>query len=205
MKNNGKENFNRILKWLVRLILLITLGIFAWKQQWYEVKILAITFIITFYEWGIEKAFKIQLPIWIQIAITSFIFAAQYLGTVMGWYDAFYYWDIILHTISGGLFFAIGIFLFRTIQEKSKQDTTSAVSLLLLFGICFSLSIGVIWEIIEFSADTFVGSNMQRAIGEVGRQALMDTMTDLIVATIGTVVTAIGYGIWSKRKTIGKK
>ena len=49
------------------------------------------------------------------------------------------------------------------------------------------MAIAVVWEIFEYSMDTFLGTNMQKS-------GLVDTMEDLIVATIGAVtVGVLGY------------
>jgi len=68
-----------------------------------------------------------------------------------------------------------------------------------LFAFGFAVSLGVIWEIYEFAADSILQTNMQKFALEngeqlIGRLALADTMKDLIVDMIGAfVVSAIGY------------
>lgn len=191
---------NKSILYAVRIVLIITAIIMLVQQQYYNVKILGITFVITFYAWIIKKILKIEINDILQSCITIFIFSAQYLGTVMDWYGVFFWWDTALHTLSGGLFFVIGVFLLEQMNQeifKAKKN----IFLVILFGVCFSLSIGVIWEIIEFSIDSLLGANMQRTVGEVGKNAIMDTMIDLIVATLGSLIVAIGYGIYKKIKT----
>ena len=74
-----------------------------------------------------------------------------------------------------------------------------------LFAFCFAVSLGVIWEIYEFTADCFFYTNMQKFALEsgeplVGQQALMDTMKDLVVDMAGALfVSVIGF-ISMKRK-----
>ncbi|HHW99977.1 MAG TPA: hypothetical protein GX740_01565, partial [Acholeplasmataceae bacterium] len=76
-----------------------------------------------------------------------------------------------------------------------------------LFVFCFSLSVGVIWEIIEYLIDGFAASNMQRfrdsITGELwmGREALRDTMKDFMLNTLGAaLISVLGY-IDLKRKS----
>ena len=65
--------------------------------------------------------------------------------------------------------------------------------------VLFAVFLGVVWEFYEFTADGILHTNMQKFALEsgeplVGRAALMDTMKDLIVDTVGALVMAIvGY------------
>ena len=73
-----------------------------------------------------------------------------------------------------------------------------------MFALCFAVTVGVLWEIYEFSFDGLLGLNMQKFRLEdgtqlIGRAALQDTMKDLIVDVVGAAtVVAWGY-LHSKR------
>ena len=75
-----------------------------------------------------------------------------------------------------------------------------------IFVICFSVTVGVLWEIVEFLADAVTGSNMQRYSESVtrdpfvGRDALFDTMKDLILDMAGALVVAIISYVDLKKK-----
>ena len=60
-----------------------------------------------------------------------------------------------------------------------------------LYAFCFAAFCGVLWEFYEFTCDSF-GMNLQRYLAagqpKVGRAALMDTMTDLIMDVIGALL-----------------
>ena len=76
-----------------------------------------------------------------------------------------------------------------------------------LFAFCFSVSLGSIWEIYEFSADGLFGMNMQKfmlADGTVlaGHAALADTMKDIIVDVLGSLLASV-IGFFSIRKGKG--
>ena len=68
-----------------------------------------------------------------------------------------------------------------------------------LFAFCFAVTIGVFWEIYEFTFDGVLQLNMQKFMLEngdklVGRSALADTMKDLIVDCLGAfIVSFMGY------------
>lgn len=96
-----------------------------------------------------------------RIALPVYIFALAYsLGPMLGHCWKLYYtvpvWDKLLH-ISGGVMFTIlGAFLF---DRMTKDHQLPAVRI--LFALCFSMAIAVLWEFCEFGADTFLGMDMQ--------------------------------------------
>ena len=67
------------------------------------------------------------------------------------------------------------------------------------FAFNFAITLGAVWEIYEYTADGILGLNMQKFALEdgtllMGREALSDTMEDLIVDGIGAlVINIIGY------------
>jgi len=83
-----------------------------------------------------------------------------------------------------------------------------------MFGIMFALSIAVGWEFYEFLMDTLHGTNLQLAKegaetamfdiskyrGEYGYLGLVDTMTDMMMNTIGAIVGMIFMIIYRKKK-----
>ena len=65
------------------------------------------------------------------------------------------------------------------------------------------MTIGALWEIYEFSFDGLLGMNMQKfrlesGVQLVGREALMDTMEDIITDVIGALVIGL-YGFFTRR------
>jgi uncharacterized membrane protein YjdF len=68
-----------------------------------------------------------------------------------------------------------------------------------VFAFCFAVSIGALWEIYEYTFDGMLGLNMQKFMLEdgtqlIGREALSDTMKDIITDVSGAAVVAVlGY------------
>lgn len=129
--------------------------------------------------------------------LICFVLAALLLGEVLNAYEALWWWDDMLHGMSGVIFGVIGLFLVYGINKRTDMRITPLFVALFVF--CFAITMGVMWEICEFSADFFFKTTMQQwdmsknAI-VIGRDyqgmGLRDTMSDLIVATIGAVVAA---------------
>lgn len=184
------KNLNKIITNIVR-ILIVLIAIFLISQKEFKnLGILAITMLLTFYDKIVEKVLKIKLEDKLKISLIIFIFAAQCLGTVLGFYGRFLWWDTMLHTISGIIFFFLGEAIIKQMNnEKVKGELNNII--IIAFAVCFSLSTGVIWEIFEFFVDSLLGQNMQVAKGLIGQEAVMDTMIDLISVTVGTIFISI--------------
>ena len=77
----------------------------------------------------------------------------------------------MLHTINGFLCAAIGFSLFNILNRGSKSMQLSPFYLAIV-AFCFSMTVGVIWEFIEFTFDQVF---------------LLDMQKDFIVSNIGSV------------------
>ncbi len=119
----------------------------------------------------LETTFRIQIPTLFEIMIYIFIFAAEILGEINNFYIGIPGWDTMLHTINGFLCAAIGFSMVDLVNRRSENIELSPFYLAMV-AFCFSMTIGVIWEFIEFSADMLFALDMQK---------------DFIVNSIGSV------------------
>ena len=115
------------------------------------------------------------------VAMTLFIGATLILGEVFGFYDRFWWWDIVMHATSSIGFGMTGfVLVFMMFQGDRYAAPPVAVA---FFAFCFAVFIGTAWEIFEYSMDQLFGFNMQKS-------GLPDTMGDLIVDMAGALVGA---------------
>ena len=147
----------------------------------------------------ISKSKKISIPGSMYILYLVFLYAAIFLGEVRDFYYKVPHWDTILHTFSGAGIGALGFSVVNLLNKQEKLDINLTPLFVSIFAFCFAVTIGVFWEIYEFSFDGILGLNMQKfALSNgsnlVGRKALMDTMKDLIVDSVGSLIMClIGY------------
>lgn len=118
-----------------------------------------------------EEKLKLEIPPLFEGIIYLFIYAAEILGEVNHYYTAIPGWDTMLHTLNGFLCAAIGFSLVDIMNRKSRRLNLSPLYLALV-AFCFSMTIGVIWEFVEFTLDQLFFLDMQK---------------DFIVKTIGSV------------------
>lgn len=128
-----------------------------------------------------------------------FLYCAIYLGEVRNFFYVVPHWDTWLHTFSGGMLGALGFIVVDRLTRLGRKWVQLSPGFVCLFALCFAVTIGVLWEIYEFTFDGLLGLNMQKFRLEdgtqlVGRAALQDTMKDLIVDVLGAaVVVGLGY------------
>ena len=195
--NNGVEKMKignkTVVEWGRKIVkgIIIAIAIYVGiHKQWKQVVSACLCLILL---WGYPKILKqwgkIELKEGLQLYLDLFILATQGFGSILGFYDKFFWWDIALHTLSGILFFLIGLEVIQQIHKKTEKTAINYI-LAIFFGITFSLAIGAIWEMLEYIIDSITKGNMQRTIGKVEHEALTDTMEDLLAGALGTGITA---------------
>ena len=147
----------------------------------------------------IHRRFAVKVPNGMQVAYFGFLYAAIYLGEVRSFYFLYPHWDTVLHFFSGAMLAALGFLLVRLLNDAEGHRISLGAGFIALFAFCFALSSGAVWEIYEFLVDGLFGTDMQKFVtdsGEVliGREALVDSMGDLITdAAAALAVTLGGY------------
>lgn len=108
----------------------------------------------------IKNKLKITVPNGLQIIILLFIFASEILGEIENFFCNYAYWDTILHTINGFLAASIGFSLADLLNTKNKITYSSLF--ISLYALCFSMTIGVLWEFFEYEVDNVKNVDMQK-------------------------------------------
>ncbi len=149
-----------------------------------------------------------------------FLFASLILGEIYNFYYKFELWDNILHFSSGFLLALLLINVFYYLMSKyfKKPDSQIQIIIIIIISLLASLSFAVFWELYEFSIDYIFEKNMQKGLiinqGMALRQiagyvnssgrfidpALVDTMSDLFSATIGSILAGLSYYFYTNKK-----
>lgn len=199
---NKLKKANKVITNVVRVLIVILIVFMAYKRSYKNVGILALTMCLTFFEGFFNKILKINLCEKLKISFILFIAGAQIFGTVLEFYHKFFWWDTMLHFTSGIIAYFVGETVINGLNEKTTKANISKI-IIIAFSIFFALASGVAWEIFEFVTDITLGQNMQITEGLSGRNAVMDTMVDLISLTLGTVIICI-IDIYRKKKVLIK-
>lgn len=182
------------LTWGVWLILSAATVLALLTQHWSNVFVSVTALILTVLPSLFSSRFKIRLPVSFLAAISLFVFGTLFLGEVFDFYERFWWWDIMLHGLSAVGFGIIGfLFVFYLFEGDKYAAPPWALG---FFAFCFAVAIGAMWEIFEFGMDQLFGLNMQKS-------GLMDTMTDLIVDSVGAFVGGVSGFLWLKGQQVG--
>ncbi|MGI6781918.1 MAG: hypothetical protein ACOX56_03740 [Acholeplasmataceae bacterium] len=149
-----------------------------------------IIFIVTFLPNMLLKK-NIEIPKLTYGILLGTIILSMGGGYVLMLYHRLNYFDTFVHFING-IILVLGFFVVVYYFVKDPKEHIFAI---ILLSVLAAISLGTIWEIFEFVVDLIVpGSNMQRfqdlKTGEnlVGQAALMDTMIDIVVDTLGAIL-----------------
>jgi len=154
----------------------------------------------------LQKNLKMEIPFPLYLMYIGFLYCAIFLGEVRSFYYRIPYWDKWLHNISAVMSGSLG-FIVVDIIKKNRCGNSFSPVFSAIFAFCFSVSVGVLWEIYEYIIDSILELNMQKYLLEdrtplIGRMALMDTMIDIIIDVCGSMVSAvIGYISIKRRQT----
>jgi hypothetical protein len=163
----------------VLVIILLLKGV--WISAFAGAMIFALTFVPAFF----ERQLSVHLPIEFTLLTTVFLYASFALGEVRDFYTRFWWWDLMLHSLSS---LTIGIMAFLAIYVfHMTRRVQMAPIYIASMTFCLTVTMGTLWELFEFSLDWFFQFTMQKS-------GLIDTMTDLMVDVIGAFIAAIlGY------------
>jgi hypothetical protein len=110
----------------------------------------------------ITHRFKLIVPGVMCILYYVFLYCAIFLGEIFSFYYRFPIWDSILHAANGFLFAGFGFCLFSLFEKKRTVQTLPSPAYQSFTAFCFSMTVGVLWEIFEFGADFFLHTDMQK-------------------------------------------
>lgn len=110
----------------------------------------------------VEESFRIKLPVAMEIVAVLFVFSANILGEIAGFYVLFPFWDDMLHYTSGFIFAAFGFSLVDIFNRHTRFDFYLSPIFISLVALLFAMTVGVVWEFFEFSADLLLGTDMQK-------------------------------------------
>ncbi len=164
------------------LFCLFSLVFFSIRQ---ETNKAFMSFVSIFYVWLPSIAerlfkFRIQPPLYVVIIVYT-------ICPLIGYsYDFYYYltwWDDILHAFAGVIFAMFGAYLPKVLNK----DKEVSVALCAFSAFFFSVAVSGLWELCEFSMDSFFGTDMQKDTELIAMRPSY-TLSELLGAPIGQLL-----------------
>lgn len=191
-----KIPLNTILAWFMRLSLV---GLIFWSFIEGDYLITMGALLASFLSIApaiLRRNYKITLPFYLEFLIVVGLYMHVFLGEFRLFYDVYPWWDKAMHLLGTFIISILGFLVVYTLHYTKKVRLS--LPLIGFFTVVFGLAIGAFWEILEFLLDTFLGTNAQRS--------LTNTMVDLIVDLLSSIVTGLFGVIYVKhKKSEGRK
>lgn len=147
---------------VLRLIVVTELVLSILRGEYESAFICLLVLILFILPFFIQQNFGIQLPTTLEIIILLFIFAAEILGELEGYFITYPNWDTMLHTTTGFLSAATGFSLIDILNRNSRIKFHLSPIYVALAAFCFSMTVGVLWEFFEFGMDRLFHLDMQK-------------------------------------------
>lgn len=147
---------------VLRLIVVAELVLSILRGEYESAFICLLVLILFILPFFIQQNFGIQLPTTLEIIILLFIFAAEILGELEGYFITYPNWDTMLHTTTGFLCAATGFAHIDILNRNSRIKFQLSPVYVALAAFCFSMTVGVLWEFFEFGMDRLFHLDMQK-------------------------------------------
>ncbi len=145
----------------LRVLVIVSMILCIVQGQYENAALCLLSLILFLLPAFFENQLKIEIPPLFERIIYLFIFAAEILGEVNRFYTQIPGWDTMLHTMNGFLCAVIGFAMVDLLNRHSEHFNLTPLYLAFT-AFCFSMTIGVMWEFIEFFGDQFFGLDMQK-------------------------------------------
>lgn len=185
MDNFGKSwrtvSISAGLSWLMKLLLLGITPYQVYNGEYLYALATFIAFIISLIPSVVERNYRITLPFELDLLFTLMVFLHAFMGEALDLYSRFELYDKALHLYGGVVIAMLGFLVVYTLHYTRKVRLS--LPLVGFFTISFTMAMGAMWEIGEFTVDKFFSTHAQNGLD--------DTMFDMIVDLIGGVAVSV--------------
>lgn len=163
IKNKYKKTKEKslIVYFILRFLVILCMSAAILRKEWNSAFLCILSLLLFTIPTIIEDKLNIELPTVLESIIYLFIFSAEILGEINNFYIMIPHWDTVLHTLNGFLAAGIGFSLIDLLNKNSKGLNLSPFFVAVV-AFCFSMTIGVLWEFFEYSADYYLKLDMQK-------------------------------------------
>lgn len=160
--------FKRILSFIVLILAIATMvALFYVKKEKMRVRLffsllqyIAMS-IVLISPRLLKKFANFEVPVEVHISVTAFAFLGLVLGDGLNFYGKIGWWDSLLHFTSGIILSFIALWLLQMLILRRKYLFMHR-ALLYIFVVAFSLAVGAVWELCEYTVDDIFHTNNQQ-------------------------------------------
>ena len=163
MRAQMHENKSTFFVYVVlRAFVLVALAASLLRGHYESVFYCLLTLVLFQLPMFVQANFGIELPSTLEIIILLFIFAAEILGELQSYYLRVTGWDTMLHTVNGFLCAAVGFALVDIFNRNRRFTFELSPLFMAVVAFCFSMTVGVLWEFLEYAGDQVLNMDMQK-------------------------------------------
>lgn len=183
---------------LVNKIIVVTLYVFMLFQLGIKLHSMSLSKILTtlsiipilLVPLLIKKLFKYDVSEELKLIYYLFIIVSLVLGSILGLYYRISWFDLLAHFLSGAFVSFVSLILIKHKRLLKKENT----GFIILFMLSASLMVASCWEFFEFFSDKILGGDVQWVV----KTGVDDTMTDMLIASLGSIIYSIYFLIQVK-------
>lgn len=146
--------------------------------------------IVCIVPWLIKKVLKYEMSETLKFIYFLFVFIALILGSIYNLYRTISWFDLLAHFLSGIITCLLALIILKKFDLLKKDLPIFHI----VFIIAFSLMIASFWEFFEFLSDKVLKGDTQWVL----LTGVDDTMTDMLIAFLSSVIFSVFYYIGSK-------
>ncbi|WP_246514219.1 MULTISPECIES: hypothetical protein [Exiguobacterium] len=171
----------RMLEFGFVLFMAIILVASVIEEAWFDASVAAAGIVSGLIPFILEKVFKTEFDAKMKVAYILFLFASQYLGSIVGLYSNGW-WDTFLHVLSGIFIAFLGYDFFSRLDDDIRLEMPKRF--VFVYIVVFAMAGAALWEMYEFTSDLVLNTTMQGNGND-------DTMVDIVAGSLGGIIAAL--------------
>jgi hypothetical protein len=182
------------LAWVLRIVLFLASIYYVYSGDIVSAITLLASFAFTLLPVIIRRVYSVDLH-WIYDFIFSIFISGHMIG-FMGMYERWLLYDDILHILGSFIVGITGFSVFYAFDHTKRIRITAPI--LFLLTLMWTISVGAVWEIMEFMWDNIVF--LSAGFG-FAQDSLLDTMIDLSWDFIAGILAALAMATFCKKSS----
>ena len=186
MKYGATDKSKLLYRSMVVLYLIFsfcTAAIYGVKRDLYHLFITLGTMLIPLGIWSLPKMLKLKREYFLDLIVLGFAFLAYTLGSCVDLYKILPGFDKLAHMLSGVFAGMLALCLYCVLKGECRPRASDC-AIVVLFVFFGSMAAAGMWEIGEYFVHMITGRDVQKVIAT----GINDTMLDMIVCMIGTIM-----------------
>jgi hypothetical protein len=170
---DGSARIKSPLSVIVKILLIFALFHSYFFGTWHVLFVNILLLFLVFLPYFMKKSYKINIPGEFEFGVLLFVVISFFLGEIRG---------LVIQIFLGAVFGFIGFMIMFILYANKKIKTN--YFLIALFAFCFSVCLGVMFEILKYLIKVFLNFDFDKS-------NYLFTMQSLILVSLGAFVSSV--------------